>query len=174
MRIAVLGNSGSGKSTLAHWFATRGLSDVLDLDTVAWSTAATPTLRAPEEAIGDVLSFCAARRSWIVEGCYAHLIGASLALRPRLIFLNPGAAQCLANCRSRPWEPHKYATREAQDERLAFLLNWVQEYYVRDGDLSLKAHEALFTAYDGPKAQLTAAPRLEAPPPDLLAWAAES
>ena len=54
-----------------------------------------------------------------------------------------------------PWEPHKYNSRHEQDEKLEFLLAWVREYYSREGDLSLVAHQALFDAYPGPKHKLT-------------------
>ena len=50
--------------------------------------------------------------------------------------------------------PHKYKSRREQDEKLEFLLSWVREYYVREGDLSLVAHQALFDAYAGPKRKL--------------------
>ena len=35
--------------------------------------------------------------------------------------------------------------------RVKFLLRWVVDYYERDGDMSLKAHSALFESYPGPK-----------------------
>jgi hypothetical protein len=72
----------------------------------------------------------------------------------------PGAGRqvCLANCRSRPWEPHKYATREEQDERLELLLAWVEEYYSRSDSLSLADHRALFDGYAGGKLLLTQQP----------------
>lgn len=65
-------------------------------------------------------------------------------------------AQCLENCRRRPWEAHKFRSEAEQNERLAFLLEWVREYYTRDDSLSLRAQEALFQRYIGPKCRLTA------------------
>ncbi len=65
--------------------------------------------------------------------------------------MNPGEEACLRNCLNRPWEPHKYASRAEQDERLAHLREWVSDYYRRDGDMSLRGHRAIFDAYDGPK-----------------------
>ncbi len=87
-----------------------------------------------------------------------------------LIFLNPGLEACLANCRSRPWEPHKYASKQEQDKNLQFLLSWVVDYYTRSGSLSLKAHMLCFQAYAGPKHELQSLPRLHALEPNLLAW----
>ena len=95
-------------------------------------------------ACADVRAFCDARRDWVVEGCYASLVAESLAFGPTLVFLDPGVEACLAHCRQRPWEPHKYPSKAAQDEKLAFLLDWVRDYARRDDDVSLKAHKSLF------------------------------
>ncbi len=154
VRIAILGNSGSGKSTLARRLAgQRGLA-ALDLDTVAWEPNQIAVPRPPADAVADVLAFCRAHEQWVVEGCYASLVGAALTEAPMLLFLNPGVDVCLANCRSRPWEPHKYASKEEQDTKLDFLLSWVRAYYTRTDDHSLAAHLALFDAYEGPKRKL--------------------
>ncbi len=170
MRIAILGNSGSGKSTLARWLAGRAGAALLDLDTVAWEPGQVAVPRSPEAAQADVRAFCEGHPHWVVEGCYAGLIGVALAQRPLLLFLNPGEAQCVANCQARPWEPHKYASKAEQDERLAFLLAWVRDYTTRSGDMSLAGHRACFAAYAGPKAELGAQPVLEPPAPEVLGW----
>jgi hypothetical protein len=73
-------------------------------------------------------------------------------------------------CRARPWEPHKYDSKEEQDKRLSFLLSWVSEYYVREGEMSLSAHAACFNAYEGQRQELTRLPRLEPPSPEVLEW----
>ena len=80
--------------------------------------------------------------------------GRALAYSPILLFIDPGVEACLANCRSRPWEPHKYASKDEQDEKLEFLLSWVRDYDSREGDLSLTAHQALFEGYRGLKLRL--------------------
>lgn len=158
MRIAILGNSGSGKSTLARHLAARTGAPALDLDALAWEPGQIAVPRDPALAAADVAAFCEGHGAWIIEGCYADLIRPALAHRPLLLFLEPGAETCLAHCRARPWEPHKYASKADQDARLAFLLDWVRAYYTRDGDLSLVAHQALFDTYEGPKQKLTAPP----------------
>ncbi len=150
MKVAIVGNSGSGKTTLAHRLAAGASVPVLDLDLVFWQPGA-PIERPGAERVADVQRFCREHESWIVEGCYADLIEASFAWNPKLIFLDPGREVCLANCRSRPLEPHKYRTREDQDEKLQFLLEWVADYYKRDGLMSLASHQALFDQYEGPK-----------------------
>jgi hypothetical protein len=126
--------------------------------------------RINEDASADVQSFCSAHGNWVIEGCYANLVRCALRFDPLLLFLNPGKEQCIANCRSRPWEPHKYPSREQQDERLPFLLSWVGDYYTRNGELSLSAHVECFHAYTGPKEELLSLPRLAAPSSKVLAW----
>ncbi|HEY7640388.1 MAG TPA: hypothetical protein VH814_11730 [Steroidobacteraceae bacterium] len=156
MRVALIGNSGSGKSTLAHQLAAAHALPMLDLDTVAWEPGKVAVARDPDAAADDVRSFCSASDRWVVEGCYAGLVRTALGYSPVLLFLEPGVDACLENCRSRPWESHKYESKEVQDRHLEFLLSWVREYYSRAGDLSLSAHQALFDDYRGPKHKLTA------------------
>jgi adenylate kinase family enzyme len=154
MRIAIIGNAGSGKSTLANQLANQYTLPALDLDTVAWEPGKVAVQRALASAEADVVAFCARNENWVVEGCYAALVSAALRCMPTLLFLEPGAEVCIENCRNRPWEPHKYASKWEQDEKLAFLLSWVRDYYNRDGDLSLRAHQALFESYKGTKRKL--------------------
>ena len=154
MRIVILGNSGSGKSTLAHRLAAPGQTPVLDLDTIVWEPGQIAVPRPPEAVHADLDRFCAEHAAWIVEGCYSALAERLLARSPELIFLNPGVEACVANCRARPWEPHKYASKEAQDEKLEFLLAWVSDYYHRTDGASLARHRAIFDGYEGPKREL--------------------
>ena len=152
-RIAILGNSGSGKSTLAKSLSASSLP-LLDLDTLVWEPGLVAVARPPTRVREDLERFCNANAEWIVEGCYAELIGAALQWKPELIFLNPGEAVCLRHCRERPWEPHKYASRAEQDAKLQFLVAWVTDYYVREGTMSLRAHRDLFDTYAGPKREV--------------------
>ena len=170
MRLAILGNSGSGKSTLARWAAGRTGAPYLDLDTVAWEPGQLAVPRDAAAARADVVAFCSTHDDWVVEGCYASLIAAALSAAPRLVLLDPGVQACLANCRARDWEPHKFPSREAQDAHLASLLDWVGAYYTRQGDMSLAAHRSLFDGYAGAKAELRQLPDLEQPAQELLQW----
>jgi adenylate kinase family enzyme len=155
-RIVILGNSGSGKSTLARRLAAPGQTPVLDLDTIVWEPGQIAVARPLPAVHADLDRFCAEHAAWIIEGCYGALAERLLAGEPapELLFVNPGEAACLRNCRARPWEPHKYASKEAQDEKLAFLLAWVSDYYRRTDDTSLARHRAIFDAYRGPKCEL--------------------
>jgi len=154
MRIAILGNSGSGKSTLAAALVAAYGMPCLDLDTVAWEPDQPALARDETVALDLVHSFCRRAGSWVVEGCYTMLIDAALIHTPTLLFLNPGLDTCLANCRARPWEPHKYSSIREQDANLPFLLSWVSDYYTRKGPQSLAAHRACFESYAGPKREI--------------------
>ena len=144
-KIAILGNSGSGKSTLAGRLASALNFARLDLDPIAFQPDQPGVLRDRADAVADVLAFCnRSADGWVIEGCYAGLIEAALPLHPLLIFLDPGVAQCQANCRTRPWEPHKYASREDQDANLEMLLQWVADYETRDGEMGRRGHVALY------------------------------
>lgn len=168
LRVAILGNSGSGKSTVARWLAARGGAASLDLDSVAWEPGRIAVARPTELAAADVREFCRSHPSWIVEGCYADLIAVALESSPRLLFLNPGMDICLENCRTRPWEPHKYASKQEQDAHLAFLLAWVRDYHSRDGAMSFAEHSRCFAGYRGPKVELTGRPVLDPPSAEIL------
>lgn len=170
MRVAILGNSGSGKSTLANWLARSANLAVLDLDSVAWEPDQPAVARSSALAEADVAKFCTTHSRWVLEGCYANLIEAAFQLQPLLIFLNPGLESCAAHCRNRPWEPHKYTSKQEQDANLQFLLSWVAEYYTRDGPLSLGAHRAVFDMYPGRKVELQRVPQLSPPEAEVLAW----
>ena len=153
MRVAIVGNSGSGKSVLARRLAGHRVP-ILDLDTLAWEPGQVAVARPPEAAARDLESFCGTPAEWVIEGCYGALIEAALEHGPELLFLDPGEAACLRHCRNRPWERHKYASRDEQDRHLDFLLGWVSDYYRRADDRSHRAHAALFDAYPGPKRRL--------------------
>lgn len=170
MRIAILGNSGSGKSTLARWLVRSADLAMLDLDSVAWEPDQPAVSRPSALAEADVARFCRSHARWVLEGCYGNLVEAALPFQPLLVFLNPGPQSCADHCRSRPWEPHKYASREEQDANLPFLLSWVAEYETRDGPLSLAAHRALFDAYAGRKVEVRRVLQLDPPEPEVTAW----
>lgn len=161
VRIAIIGNSGSGKSTLARSLAAAHRLPVLDLDTVAWEPGEVAVARDPLAAADEVHRFCESNGQWIVEGCYGGLVDVALRHSPILVFLEPGVEACVANCRQRPWEAHKYDSRQEQDAHLEFLLAWVREYYTREGDLSLVGHQALFDRYGGTKQKLADRPDVD-------------
>ena len=153
-RVVVFGNSGSGKSTLALRLARELGIRHLDLDTVAWKPDQPGVREAFEKSRAALEAFFAETENWIVEGCYASLLALAAERATRLVFLNPGVPACQRNCGSRPWEPHKYASKSAQDKNLAMLLDWVAGYDTRTDEFSLQAHRELFDAFAGPKFEL--------------------
>jgi adenylate kinase family enzyme len=155
MRVVIMGNSGAGKSTLAMRLAREHDLAHLDLDTLAWLPT-TPPQRAPlADSLASLSTFARDHERWVIEGCYADLLAAAAERSTLLVFLNPGTEACVANCRARPWESHKYASKEAQDANLPMLLDWVRAYATRDDEFSLRSHRAVFDAFTGTKRELT-------------------
>jgi adenylate kinase family enzyme len=153
-KIVIFGNSGSGKSTLAARLALESGLAHLDLDTLAWDPALPTTRRRLEDSLLAMAAFTDGNDRWVVEGCYADLLHAAISRCTRLIFLNPGIEACVANCRVRPWEPHKYASPQAQDENLAMLIGWVRDYETRNDEYSLHSHRRLYDEFKGAKAEI--------------------
>jgi adenylate kinase family enzyme len=156
MRVLILGNSGSGKSYRATTLAREHGLAHLDLDTIVWEPGKIAVPRAPGDVRADLRAFVDANPSWVAEGCYGDLVEAALPWCSELVFMNPGRDVCLANNRRRPWEPHKYASMEAQQSKLAFLLEWVEAYYTRDDACSYAYHRRVFDGFDRAKTEVTA------------------
>jgi len=153
MKVIILGNAGAGKSTLARALRRRQPAVCLSLDDVAFLDG--PERRPLQESIAAVDQFIAAHGSWIIEGCYADILEPVLGQCQELIFLNPGVEACVAHCRARPWEPGKFASREAQDVHLDNLIAWVRTYAARDDEYGLRRHRALFDSFPGRKREYT-------------------
>jgi adenylate kinase family enzyme len=154
-RILIFGNSGSGKSTLAKRLCEQfGLAH-LDLDTLAWMPDAPPTRRPLVAAGHDIASFVQANHHWVIEGCYADLIDLAAPFASEMVFLDIPVEACITNARSRPWEPHKYPSKAAQDANLEMLLEWIRDYAKRDDSCSRGAHTDLFERFSGVKTRLT-------------------
>ena len=150
-RVVIFGNSASGKSTLA-----KGLCDVdglahLDLDSLAWMPTSPPERKPLDESKKEIDAFLASHQGWVVEGCYSDLIEVLLPESNEVIFLNLAVEDCIANARNRPWEPHKYPSKVAQDENLDMLIDWIAQYADRTDTFSQSSHEALFKDYPGKK-----------------------
>jgi len=153
-RYVVFGNSGSGKSTLAARLASAHRLAHFDLDTIAWQPTMPPRRRALDDSARDLRAFADASDRWVIEGCYADLVDAALARCTRLVFLAPGVDACIANARQRPWEPHKYPSKAAQDANLDMLIGWIRDYATRSDEFSLAAHRAVFERFAGDKIEL--------------------
>jgi adenylate kinase family enzyme len=153
MRVILLGNAGAGKSTLSRKLIAKHRAPRLSLDEVAFQGG---TERRPlGDSIEDVKRWIADKESWIIEGCYADIIEPVLALCDELIFLNPGVDACIAHCRSRPWEPEKFSSRQEQDENLDNLIQWVRSYETRPDEYGLSRHRSLYNSFSGKKRELS-------------------
>lgn len=154
-RIVLFGNSGSGKTTMARRLAQEFSLRHLALDVLAWASPG--VRRRIDESAPLIRDFIDANPEWVIEGCYGDLLEQVLPLATEVRFLNPGLEVCLANCRARPWEPEKYSSMEAQDEKLEFLLDWVRAYESRTDEYSLARHREIFDRFNGSKQEFTVA-----------------
>jgi len=153
-QIVVFGNSGAGKSSLSKKLAQHYKAAHLDLDTLAWLNTQPPMRAALEQSQQAIETFCKQNKHWIIEGCYADLLALLNNQTDQMLFLNSGVKACIDNCHSRPWEPHKYESKQAQDANLELLINWIKDYEKRDDEFSLVAHQKLFESFSGSKYQL--------------------
>ncbi|WP_334020532.1 AAA family ATPase [Alteromonas sp. S015] len=154
-KILIFGNSGSGKSTLAkHLCRTKGLAH-LDLDTLAWKPTSPPERRPIEESEKEIQAFITSNNNWVVEGCYTDLLELVEAQSTEAIFMNLPVESCIANAKARPWEPHKYKTKQAQDDNLAMLIDWIEQYTQRNDTFSYAAHKRFYDSYHGHKKMIT-------------------
>lgn len=156
MKVLLFGNSGSGKSTFARKLAARQNLKVLDLDHVVWSQTDFAKFRPDTAIVRQLDAFVVANRAWVVEGCYGRWMEHLQSHCTEMVFLNPGEEVCLAHCRGRLWEWEKYPTKEEQDSKLPFLLDWVHGYYSRTDDMSLATHRRIFGAFNGAKREIGA------------------
>lgn len=160
IRTVIFGNSGSGKSTLAkHWVNQYGAAH-LDLDTVAWLPTTPPERMPLAESADAIHAFIKSHPSWVIEGCYADLIAMVADQAEEMVFMNLPVSECIRNAESRPWEPHKYPSKEAQDANLPMLIDWIKQYEIRDDAFSQKTHQALYDQFKGQKVMYTANEKL--------------
>lgn len=153
-KIIILGNSGSGKSTFAKQLVDKyGLAH-FDLDTVAWKPKMPPEREELAVSLNKMMDFIDKEEQWVIEGCYSDLLEKILDFANELIFLDLSVAKCIANAQMRPWEPHKYESKQAQDANLKMLIDWISDYEIRDDEFSLKSHSRLYEGFKGKKSRL--------------------
>ncbi len=153
-KILIFGNSGAGKSTLAKKLC--GLENLshLDLDTLAWKPTVPPERKPLEESGMDISAFINSNPAWVIEGCYSDLLEIALPFSNEVIFMNLSVELCIENAKKRPWEPHKYESKEAQDKNLNMLIDWISQYSERKDTFSRRAHNTLFERYSGKKSMV--------------------
>ena len=150
-KIVIFGNSGSGKSTLASDLREANNLPHLDLDAIAWELTSPPERKPIAESKREIDAFMNSNSQWVIEGCYSDLLEIALPESNEIIFLNLPIENCISNAKKRPWEPHKYESKAAQDENLSMLIGWIAQYTERTDTFSKSAHEALFNGYKGKK-----------------------
>jgi adenylate kinase family enzyme len=154
-KVLIFGNSGSGKSTLAKKISTQNNVAHLDLDTIAWQDTLPPTRMPITESEWQINQFTDLNDNWVIEGCYSDLLKRVINKADEVIFLNLSVDDCILNAKNRPWEPHKYESKQAQDSNLAMLIHWIAQYPEREDHFSQKAHSKLFDVFVGKKEMRT-------------------
>lgn len=149
--VLIFGNSGSGKSTLAQALSAQEGLQHLDLDSVAWQAESPPQRKPLAESEYEIDAFRDRFKAWVIEGCYADLLELLLPHASEIVFMDLPTSVCIENARSRPWEPHKYPSKTAQDANLPMLEAWIADYETREDVFSKRAHEALYNSFKGPK-----------------------
>ena len=150
-RVIIFGNSGSGKSTLAKRLTKQYGCAHLDLDTIAWLATTPPQRQSLDVSQRQIDDFVKENESWVIEGCYADLLELVAASATKAIFLNLPVSQCIENAKNRPFEPHKYESKAAQDANLEMLIDWIAQYDVRNDTFSKQAHQKLYAEFTGEK-----------------------
>ena len=151
MKVLVFGNSGSGKSTYARALADEFCLPHLDLDLIVWEPGMIAVQRSRSSIERDLIAFMSDHDNWVIEGCYGELVQSASLECSELVFLNPGLNTCLQHNHARPWESHKYKSKQAQDAMLENLQTWVRDYYTRDDKWSYEAHRHIFDSFKGKK-----------------------
>jgi hypothetical protein len=123
----------------------------LDLDSLAWLPSQSPQRMPLAESKILIDEFTADNESWVIEGCYTDLLEILAEKANEVVFLNLPIEQCVQNASIRPWEPHKYASKEAQDANLEMLLDWITQYEQRIDVFSLAAHSKFYEGFSGTK-----------------------
>lgn len=153
-KILIFGNSSSGKSSLAKQLAAKANVALLDLDTIAWqafSPEQVPQRATLADSAEKIAAFTKANASWLVEGCYSDLLELLAEYAEEIIFMDLSVADCRENARNRPWEPHKYKSKQQQDDNLQMLLSWIGQYSDRSGSDSHAAHCRFYESFSGTK-----------------------
>lgn len=150
-KFVIFGNSGSGKSTLARQLASKNNLAHLDLDSIAWKPVTPPERLSILESGESINNFLSTNDNWVIEGCYSDLLALVIQQADEIVFLNLPINSCIENAKNRPWEPHKYKNKKAQDENLEMLLHWISQYTNRTDTFSQSAHDELFNKFSGKK-----------------------
>ncbi len=154
-KILIFGNSGSGKSNLARHLTKTEKIAHLDLDPIAWLNTVPPKRAPLNESFKKLQKFIDGKENWVIEGCYTDLLELLSHQTNEIIYLNLPVELCIENAKRRPWEPHKYESKKAQDENLTMLTEWIIQYENRDDEFSKKSHLKFYDNFTGKKQMYT-------------------
>jgi adenylate kinase family enzyme len=154
-KVLIFGNSGSGKSTFAKKLRQSDGLAHLDLDTLAWQDTVPPERKPLIESKQELLTFIQSNESWVIDGGYVDLLEMAASSANEIIFLNLPVDDCIANAKNRPWEPHKYDSKQEQDANLEMLIGWIADYYERQDTFSMQKHREFYESFSGEKMMLT-------------------
>ncbi len=87
----------------------------------------------------------------MIEGCYGDLLQIVAPQACEILYLNMSIETCTSNPRNRPWEPHKYVSKQAQDKNLQMLIHCIGEYSSRTDEYSEMAHLDFYRQHLGIK-----------------------
>ncbi len=91
--------------------------------------------------------FLRSNQGWVIEGCYTDLLELVIPKSTEIVFMNLPVEICISNAKIRPWEPHKYESKEAQDANLEMLIDWISQYTERHDTFSHASHTELYEKY---------------------------
>ena len=154
-KVLIFGNSASGKSTLAKELVETDKLAHLDLDILACLPTDPPERTPLDVAKGKILEFTHQNNSWVIEGCYTDLLEMASSEASEIIFMNLSVSQCIENAKLRPWEPHKYKSKEEQDRNLSMLIEWIKNYRERKDCFSHSSHQNFYDQFEGKKSIFT-------------------
>lgn len=150
-KFVIFGNSGSGKSTLAKELVLKHNLSHLDLDNIAWRQISPPERMPISDSEKLINDFLTSNKRWVIEGCYSDLLELVIPMASDVVFLNLPINECINNAKRRPWEQHKYESKEKQDANLKMLVDWISMYDTREDTFSKVAHQKLFDSFQGKK-----------------------
>ncbi|MFT2092467.1 shikimate kinase [Paraglaciecola sp. 2405UD69-4] len=150
-KILIFGNSGSGKSTLSKKYSDAKNLAHLDLDTIAWLPSTPPQRKPLADSKIEIDTFISTHKGWVIEGCYTDLLELASPSATDIVFMNLPIEDCIDNAKRRPWEPHKYPSKAAQDANLNMLVEWISQYTNRSDGFSQSAHQGLFETFSKSK-----------------------
>ena len=82
-------------------------------------------------------------------------LGNSRTVSEQGYIYEPCISQCVENAKNRPWEPHKYESKEAQDSNFEMLINWIKDYRKREDEFSYRSHMKFYEGFVGAKFMYT-------------------